>query len=140
MNGSAPLAAKPTGRCSRIAGTGGYLPAKRLTNGALADRLASHGVETSDDWIVERTGIRARHFAADGEMCSDLALVAAQRALEILARQLGGIVDGFGWFRLPFGPRLLHLFLHGIPFTNSRQSLRSPRLAKRALMMRTTFS
>ncbi len=82
MNGSAPLAAKPTGRCSRIAGTGGYLPAKRLTNGALADRLASHGVETSDDWIVERTGIRARHFAADGEMCSDLALVAAQRALE----------------------------------------------------------
>ena len=82
MNGSDSPAARPTARCSRIAGTGGYLPGQRLTNGALADRLASLGVVTSDDWIVDRTGIRARHFAPDGELCSDLATVAAQRAIE----------------------------------------------------------
>jgi len=44
--------------------------------------LARRGVETSDDWIVERTGIRARHFVADGVNASDLAVAAAQRALE----------------------------------------------------------
>ncbi len=82
MNGTAPAAAILTARFSRIAGTGGYLPAKRLTNAALADQLATRGVETSDDWIVERTGIRARHFAAEGEQCSDLAVAAARRALE----------------------------------------------------------
>lgn len=82
MNGPASNAVIPTGRYSRISGTGGYLPAQRLTNAALVDRLASRGVETSDDWIVERTGIRARHFAADGESCSDLALAAARRAIE----------------------------------------------------------
>ena len=82
MNGTATTAATPAGRFSRIAGTGGYLPANRLTNAALADQLAARGVETSDDWIVERTGIRARHFAADGEQCSDLAVAAARRALE----------------------------------------------------------
>ncbi len=82
MNGTAPAAAILTARFSRIAGTGGYLPANRLTNAALADQLAARGVETSDDWIVERTGIRARHFAADGEQCSDLAVAAARRALE----------------------------------------------------------
>ena len=82
MNVTAPTAATPAGRFSRIVGTGGHLPAKRLTNAALADQLAARGVETSDDWIVERTGIRARHFAADGEQCSDLAVAAARRALE----------------------------------------------------------
>ncbi len=82
MNGTASIAAAPAGRFSRIAGTGGHLPAHRLTNAALADQLAARGVETSDDWIVERTGIRARHFAADGEQCSDLAVAAARRALE----------------------------------------------------------
>ena len=82
MNGTASTAAPPAGRFSRIAGTGGHLPAQRLTNAALADQLAARGVETSDDWIVERTGIRARHFAAEGEQCSDLAVAAARRALE----------------------------------------------------------
>ena len=82
MNGTASTAVTPVGRFSHIAGTGGYLPAHRLTNAALADQLAARGVETSDDWIVERTGIRARHFAADGEQCSDLAVAAARRALE----------------------------------------------------------
>ena len=46
MNGSATSAASPTGRYSRIAGTGGYLPAQRLTNAALAEQLAARGVET----------------------------------------------------------------------------------------------
>jgi 3-oxoacyl-[acyl-carrier-protein] synthase-3 len=58
------------------------LPEKRLTNDQLAAELAQHGVETSDEWIVERTGIRARHFAADDQGCSDLATEAARRALD----------------------------------------------------------
>jgi 3-oxoacyl-[acyl-carrier-protein] synthase-3 len=61
---------------SRIAGTGGYLPARILTNADLAQRI-----DTSDEWIVHRTGIRARHVAADGEQTSDLALAAARPAL-----------------------------------------------------------
>jgi 3-oxoacyl-[acyl-carrier-protein] synthase III len=69
-------------RYSRITGTGSYLPPKRLTNEALAAELAAKGVETSDEWIVARTGIRARHFAEADVPCSDLALPAAQRALE----------------------------------------------------------
>jgi 3-oxoacyl-[acyl-carrier-protein] synthase III len=72
---------------SRITGTGSYLPAQRLTNQQLAERLAADGVETSDDWIVERTGIRARHFAAADEACSDLALAAARQALEAAGRR-----------------------------------------------------
>jgi 3-oxoacyl-[acyl-carrier-protein] synthase III len=48
--------------------------------------LAQRGIETSDSWIVERTGIRARHFAADGVNCSDLALPAAQAALQAAGR------------------------------------------------------
>ncbi len=66
---------------SRIAGTGSFLPHNRVSNAALASRLAASGIETSDPWIVERTGIRARHFAADDEVCSDLALRAARQAL-----------------------------------------------------------
>jgi 3-oxoacyl-[acyl-carrier-protein] synthase-3 len=67
---------------SRITGTGSYLPPRKLTNADLVAELAAQGVETSDDWIVERTGIRARHFA-DPEMCSsDLGLEAARHALE----------------------------------------------------------
>ncbi len=62
---------------SRIAGTGSYLPAKLLTNKDLEAR-----VETSDEWIFSRTGIRQRHVAADNECASDLALSASRRALE----------------------------------------------------------
>ena len=69
-------------RYSRITGTGSYLPPNRLTNDDLAAQLAKDGIETSDQWIVERTGIRARHFAGPEVCCSDLALIAAQRALE----------------------------------------------------------
>ncbi len=67
---------------SRILGTGSYLPPKRLTNADLAAELARQGVETSDEWIVERTGIRARHFAAPEVASSDLAAEAGRRAIE----------------------------------------------------------
>jgi len=68
-------------RYSRITGTGSYLPPRRITNADLVLELAAKGVETSDDWIVERTGIRARHFAAPDICSSDLALHAATNAL-----------------------------------------------------------
>ena len=67
---------------SRITGTGSFLPGNRVSNEALAARLARSGIETSDQWIVERTGIRARHFAREDDVCSDLAIKAARRALE----------------------------------------------------------
>ena len=69
-------------RHSRITGTGSFLPPKRMTNDALAAQLARDGIETSDQWIVERTGIRARHFAQPDVGSSDLAVEAARRALE----------------------------------------------------------
>ena len=67
---------------ARITGTGSYLPERRLSNQDLVDHLAARGIETSDDWIVERTGIRARHFAADGEFASDMAAHACRRAMQ----------------------------------------------------------
>jgi 3-oxoacyl-[acyl-carrier-protein] synthase-3 len=66
-----------TASYSRIAGTGGYLPAKVLSNRDL-ERM----VDTTDEWIYSRTGIRQRHIAADDEKTSDLALHASRRALE----------------------------------------------------------
>lgn len=62
---------------SIVLGTGSYLPARRLTNDDLAKM-----VDTSDEWIVQRTGIHARHIAAEGEFTSDLAVAAARKALE----------------------------------------------------------
>ncbi|MBU0589590.1 MAG: ketoacyl-ACP synthase III [Gammaproteobacteria bacterium] len=67
---------------SRITGTGSYLPPRRLSNADLVAELAASGVESSDDWIVERTGIRARHFAAPDVCSSDLALEASKQALQ----------------------------------------------------------
>ncbi|GAB3131399.1 beta-ketoacyl-ACP synthase III [Novispirillum itersonii] len=61
---------------SVIAGTGSYLPERIVSNAEMAER-----VDTSDDWIIERTGIRQRHVAAEGECTSDLAIKAAERAL-----------------------------------------------------------
>jgi 3-oxoacyl-[acyl-carrier-protein] synthase-3 len=58
-------------------GCGGYLPRQIVTN----DDLARRGVNTSDEWIVQRTGIKQRHIAAEGETTSDLAVKAAQAAL-----------------------------------------------------------
>jgi 3-oxoacyl-[acyl-carrier-protein] synthase III len=74
-------------RYSRITGTGSHLPPRRVTNADLARELGARGIETSDDWIVERTGIRARHFADPGTVCSDLALPAAQAALAAAGRR-----------------------------------------------------
>jgi 3-oxoacyl-[acyl-carrier-protein] synthase III len=62
---------------ARIVGCGSYLPTRILTNGELAATL-----DTSDEWIVGRTGIRQRHIAADGELTSDLAAQACTRALD----------------------------------------------------------
>ena len=67
---------------SRITGTGSFLPPRRVTNAELAAELAARGVETSDDWIVERTGIRARHFADPDVTASDLGAEAARRAMQ----------------------------------------------------------
>ena len=72
---------------SRITGTGSYLPPRRVTNDDLARELAARGIETSDQWIVERTGIRARHFAAPEVTSSDLGLEAAKKALDAAGRR-----------------------------------------------------
>jgi 3-oxoacyl-[acyl-carrier-protein] synthase-3 len=72
---------------SRITGTGSYLPPRRVTNDDLARELAQRGIETSDQWIIERTGIRARHFAAPDVTSSDLGFEAARHALEAAGRK-----------------------------------------------------
>ncbi|OQW41411.1 MAG: 3-oxoacyl-ACP synthase [Proteobacteria bacterium SG_bin5] len=69
-----------------ITGTGSALPARRVTNAELAER-----VDTSDEWIVERTGIRARHIAGEGETTSSLAAEAARRALEAAGRDAAAV-------------------------------------------------
>ena len=77
-------------RRSVIVGTGSALPANRVTNAQLAER-----VDTSDEWIVERTGIRTRHIAGDGETTATLATEAARKALDaasIPAEKIGLIV------------------------------------------------
>ena len=76
---------------SRITGTGSYLPPRRLSNADLVAQLAEQGVASSDDWIVERTGIRARHFADAGVFTSDLALEACRRALEAAGRSASDV-------------------------------------------------
>jgi 3-oxoacyl-[acyl-carrier-protein] synthase III len=63
---------------SQILGCGSYLPNRILTNAELAEQI-----DTSDEWIAARTGIRQRHIAADGELTSDLAVHAAERALSV---------------------------------------------------------
>ncbi|MEO8169707.1 MAG: beta-ketoacyl-ACP synthase III [Oxalobacteraceae bacterium] len=68
---------------SKIIGTGSFLPANRVTNQDLAKRLAERGIETSDEWIVSRSGISARHFADPGAQSSDLAVEAAKNALQM---------------------------------------------------------
>jgi 3-oxoacyl-[acyl-carrier-protein] synthase-3 len=74
-------------RFCRITGTGSCLPPRRLSNADLAVELAAQGIETSDEWIVERTGIRARHFVDAGVGSSDLAAQAARQALAAAGRQ-----------------------------------------------------
>ncbi|MDQ5878669.1 MAG: 3-oxoacyl-[acyl-carrier-protein] synthase [Pseudomonadota bacterium] len=64
---------------ARVAGVGSYLPSNRVLN----NDLVARGVDTNDEWIVARTGIRARHLAEAGQTSSDLALIASQRAMEM---------------------------------------------------------
>ena len=71
-----------------IAGTGSALPPRRVTNAELAER-----VETTHEWIVERTGIEARHIAGDGETTATLATEAARKALDVAVRD-GRIAKG----------------------------------------------
>ena len=71
---------------SKIIGTGSYLPAQRVTNQDLEVQLAAKGIETSDEWIVSRSGISARHYAAVDQHSSDLAVEAAKKALEMAGR------------------------------------------------------
>jgi 3-oxoacyl-[acyl-carrier-protein] synthase III len=66
---------------SRLIASGSFLPGQPVTNQMLSERLAKSGVETSDEWIVERTGIRQRYIADDGLQNSDLAVAAAKAAL-----------------------------------------------------------
>ncbi len=68
---------------SRIIGTGSYLPPHRVSNDELVAQLAQDGIESSNDWIVERTGIHARHFVDEQTKTSDLAAIAARNALQM---------------------------------------------------------
>lgn len=76
---------------SRISGTGSFLPPRRLTNADLVAELATQGIESSDEWIVERTGIRARHFVDAGVGSSDLGAEAARRAMAAAGCQASDI-------------------------------------------------
>lgn len=72
---------------SRITGVGSYLPGAPVSN----NDLVARGVDTTDDWVVERTGIRRRHIAADGQSASDLALEASRAAIADAALRPGDI-------------------------------------------------
>jgi 3-oxoacyl-[acyl-carrier-protein] synthase-3 len=73
---------------ARLIGWGGYLPEPTFSNVQLA---AEHQIETDDDWIVQRTGIRQRHIAPAGQVTSDLATAAAQQALAVAGLQANDI-------------------------------------------------
>ena len=68
---------------TRIVGTGSCLPPRRVSNHDMTALLAARGLDTSDEWIVSRSGISARHFADDGVLSSDLGATAARHALEM---------------------------------------------------------
>ena len=68
---------------TRIVGTGSCLPPRRVSNLDMTQLLAAKGLETSDEWIVSRSGISARHFADDGMLSSDLGAAAARQAIDM---------------------------------------------------------
>jgi 3-oxoacyl-[acyl-carrier-protein] synthase-3 len=76
---------------SKIIGTGSYLPPRRVTNQELSVQLAEKGIETSDEWIFSRSGISARHYAAPDMQSSDMAVIAARRAVEMAGCNLDDI-------------------------------------------------
>jgi len=73
---------------TRITGTGSYLPGEPINNQAL---IAAHGLASSDDWIIERTGIRSRYLATSDISSSDLALRASQQALAAAGRKVSEV-------------------------------------------------
>ena len=76
---------------SKIIGTGSYLPPRRVSNQELSAQLAAKGIETSDEWIFSRSGISARHYADPDVQSSDLAVMAARRALEMAGCDLNDV-------------------------------------------------
>ncbi|MBM3336728.1 MAG: ketoacyl-ACP synthase III [Betaproteobacteria bacterium] len=72
---------------TRIVGTGSCLPPRRVSNQDMTELLAARGLDTSDEWIVSRSGISARHFADDGVLSSDLGVTAARHALDMAGLQ-----------------------------------------------------
>ncbi|MFC0348553.1 beta-ketoacyl-ACP synthase III [Undibacterium danionis] len=76
---------------SKIIGTGSYLPPRKVTNHELAAQLAEKGIETSDEWIVSRSGISARHYAEPNVSSSDMAVEAAKHALDAAGLQANDI-------------------------------------------------
>lgn len=76
---------------SKIMGTGSYLPPRRVTNQELSAQLAEKGIETSDEWIVSRSGISARHYADPDMQSSDMAVIAACRALDMAGCDLNDV-------------------------------------------------
>ncbi|QRM19728.1 beta-ketoacyl-ACP synthase III [Dechloromonas sp. TW-R-39-2] len=72
---------------ARLIGTGSYLPGEPVSN----NDLAARGIDTNDEWIVTRTGIRSRHLATPGATSSELGLIAAQRALEMAGVSAGDL-------------------------------------------------
>ena len=88
---------------SRIPGTGSYLPPEKVSNDDLAERLARDGIETSDAWIVERTGIRQRYFADPGTSSVDIVVCdgfvgnVALKTSEGVAQMISGMIrEEFG--------------------------------------------
>ena len=68
-------------RYARITGTGSYLPPRKISNAQIVTQLAELGIESSEPWIIERTGIAYRHFVDEGVYSSDLAFEASKQAL-----------------------------------------------------------
>lgn len=76
---------------SKIVGTGSFLPPNRVTNEALVAQMAAKGVETTDEWIVSRSGIKARHFVDPDMLASDMGVEASKRALEMAGLEVNDI-------------------------------------------------
>ncbi len=76
---------------ARITGTGSFLPPRKISNQDLVTQLTARGLDSSDEWIVERTGIKHRHFVDDGVHASDLAFEAARRCLTAASRKAADV-------------------------------------------------
>jgi 3-oxoacyl-[acyl-carrier-protein] synthase-3 len=78
-------------RFARIVGTGSALPERSVSNAELVAELGERGIETSDDWIVERTGIRNRYLASGDETTATLGALAGRRALEAAGKSAADV-------------------------------------------------